>query len=192
MVMMYAGVDFRKYLRDNFSKLSFNDKLDKLNAIVRGLYSIHEEGLVHKDFHMGNMLRDEFHGIENIHITDLGLCRPANETNKEKVYGVIPYVAPEVLKGQSYSQASDIYSFGMVAYEVLTGLPPYMVYDNVKKHYTRKIDDSALKKEVRDRGLRPQFQVRVPQLLENLINECWDADPKQRPTAKELYCVLVD
>src|ERR1700761_1868825 len=43
----------------------------------------------------------------------------------EWLYGVLPYVAPEVLKGKEYTQASDIYGFGIIVYEVCTGLPPY-------------------------------------------------------------------
>jgi len=52
---------------------------------------------VHGDFHAGNILRNEV--ISDVYlITDLGLCKPANEKNKEEnVYGVLPYVAPEIL-----------------------------------------------------------------------------------------------
>jgi serine/threonine protein kinase len=60
-------------------------------------------------------------------ITDLGLCKPVNELSKEdKIFGVMPYVAPEVLRSQPYTQKADIYSFGIIAYEVLSGLPPYL------------------------------------------------------------------
>jgi serine/threonine protein kinase len=53
-----------------------------------------------------------------IYVTDLGLSRPVNAKKEEReVYGVLPYVAPEVLQGQPYTQASDVYSFGIVAYE---------------------------------------------------------------------------
>jgi serine/threonine protein kinase len=77
-----------------------------------GLKRIHQKGLIHKDFHSGNILTDSGDSL----ITDLGLCRPANYKKEEgKIFGVLPYIAPEVLKGKPYSQASDIYSFGIVA-----------------------------------------------------------------------------
>ncbi|CAI2201888.1 13213_t:CDS:1, partial [Funneliformis geosporum] len=119
---------------------------------------IHQKSLVHRDFHAGNILNNNV----NSFITDLGLCRPVNKENKEKnIYGVLPYVAPEVLKSKQYTSASDIYSFGIVAYEVLSGLPPY--YDLAH--------DGLLGLAI-CQGLRPQFKIKFPQLLEALINKC--------------------
>jgi serine/threonine protein kinase len=73
----------------------------------------------------------------------------------------MPYVAPEVLREKPYTQASDVYSFGIVAYEVLSGLPPY--YD--QEH------DIFLGVQI-CKGLRPKFKIKIPQLLEDLINRC--------------------
>ena len=115
--------NLRQYLSKNNKKLSLEDKFNQLVNIARGLKDIHQKNLVHHDFHSGNILK----GIEKTEclITDLGLCKPANETNEEKIFGVLPYVAPEVLQSQPYTQAADIYSFGIIAYEILSGLPPY-------------------------------------------------------------------
>jgi serine/threonine protein kinase len=142
------------------NKLSIRRKLNQLLHIAQGLKDIHQKNLVHRDFHAGNILK----GVEQTSclITDLGLCKSVNESSREeKIFGVMPYVAPEVLQGQSYTQASDIYSFGIVMAELLTGLPPY--YD--QKH------DVNLGVEI-CQGLRPQFQIKIPQLLEELINRC--------------------
>ena len=113
--------------------------------------------MVHRDFHSGNILSRG----SSCYITDLGLCRPANETSQEKIFGVLPYVAPEVLQSQPYTQASDIYSFGIMAYELLSGLPPY--YDRAHDMYLG-LDIC--------KGLRPQFNIKIPKLLEDLINQC--------------------
>jgi len=140
--------------------------------------------LIHRDFHPGNVLWS-YNNVLNtkFFITDLGLSRPANEKDKEgKIYGVLPYVAPEVLLEKGYTKSADIYSFGMVAYEVLSGLPPY--YDLPHDH--------LLGKEICCKGLRPQFQIKIPQLLEDLIKRCWNANPSERPTANELHEVLTD
>jgi len=75
---------------------------------------------------------------------------------------VFPYVDPEVLRGGKYVQASDIYSFGIVAYEILTGFSPYkeMPHD---LYLAIKICQ----------GLRPNLNVvPVPQLLKDLIKRC--------------------
>jgi serine/threonine protein kinase len=51
-------------------------------------------------------------------ITDFGLSHPANHQKQEgQIFGVLPYIAPEVLRGRPYTKKADIYSFGIVAYE---------------------------------------------------------------------------
>ena len=68
------------------------------------LYEIHEKKLIHKDLHLGNIKK-----ARKLVITDLGLCRPVSiEATKKGVYGVLPYMAPEILRGQPYSLASNI------------------------------------------------------------------------------------
>ena len=115
----------RQHLNNNFNSLDWKKKLCNLYRITIGLKDIHDKGLIHQDFHGGNMLCDNTYP----YITDLGLCKPANVKSSQggdkKIYGVLPYVAPEVLRGKEYTQASDIYGFGIIAYEVCTGLPPY-------------------------------------------------------------------
>jgi len=161
MVMQYMPEgNLRHYLSSKNRELSLQDKFSQLLHIAQGLKDIHAKNLVHRDLHSGNILK----GIEKTAclITDLGLCKPTSELGKEeKVYGVLPYVAPEVLQSQPYTQASDIYSFGIVAYEVLSGLPPY----HNKSH------DQFLGLSI-CQGLRPHFQIKIPFLLENLINRC--------------------
>jgi len=156
IVMDYMeGGNLRQYLISK--KLNFSDKLQRLFNIVQGLKNIHQKNLVHRDFHSGNILNSGTHSF----IADLGLCRPVNEIGNDKVYGVLPYVAPEVLRDKKYTQAADIYSFGMIAYELFSGLPPYCDY----------VHDSALALRICE-GLRPKFQIKVPQLLVDLIEKC--------------------
>ncbi|GBC49633.1 kinase-like domain-containing protein [Rhizophagus irregularis DAOM 181602=DAOM 197198] len=91
----------------------------------------------------------------------------------------IPYVAPEVLRGKEYTQASDIYGFGIIAYEICTGFPPY--YDIAH--------DEFLAMKI-CKGLRPRSNYKIPQLIFDLINQCWDADPLKRPKANKLRELL--
>ncbi|POG67863.1 kinase-like domain-containing protein [Rhizophagus irregularis DAOM 181602=DAOM 197198] len=182
MVIEYAkDGSLRQYLNNRFNSIKWVDKLGYLVDISRGLNSIHEKGLIHHDFHCGNMLRDGNYTI----ITDLGLCQPANvkssqiNKNEKQVYGVLPYVASEVLRGGEYTQESDIYAFGIIAYEVCTGLPPY--HDIAH--------DKFLAISI-CQGLRPKSNYKIPQLILDIIKQCWDADPLKRPKAREL-CDLV-
>jgi len=98
------------------------------------------------------------------HITDLGLSKPVNEAQtKDKVYGIMPYMSPEVLKGERYTPAADIYSLGMVMHEMITGLPPY----------AEQAHDVNLALMILQ-GERPQFpdQVKYPPLLVDLVKRC--------------------
>jgi serine/threonine protein kinase len=130
-------------------------------------------------FIVGNILNyNEF-----TFITDLGLCRPANvitsQNECKELYGVLPYVAPEVLRGKKYTQESDIYGFAIIAYEVCTGLPPY--HDIAHDKF---LAISICK------GLRPKSNDKIPQLILDIIKQCWDADPLKRPKANGLCDLL--
>src|SRR6516162_4079590 len=137
--------------------------------------------LIHRDFHCGNILS---FGSDYFSITDLGLCKPANKKSEEtgkQIYGVLPYVAPEVLRGKEYTQKSDIYGFGIIAYEVCTGYPPY--------HDVGHEENLAIRI---CKGQRPNSNYKIPQLILDIIKKCWDADPLKRPNASELEKLFGD
>ncbi|GES73279.1 kinase-like domain-containing protein [Rhizophagus clarus] len=151
-------------------------KLGILYNISSELYKIHGKGLIHRDLHIGNIVCNSLPCI-----TDMGLCKPANYhelNNKEKKgpYGVESYLAPEILRGENYTQASDIYSLGIIIYEVISELPPY---------YNISTRDRILAVEICE-GLRPEFNIKVPQLILHLIKRCLDADPLNRPSTSEI------
>src|ERR1700722_5588462 len=77
MVMEYAeNGNLRRKLNKDFNLLSLSDKFQILQTIAEGLSNIHKKGLTHQDFHSGNILH---YAAIGICITDLGLCKPANE-----------------------------------------------------------------------------------------------------------------
>ncbi|GES82220.1 kinase-like domain-containing protein [Rhizophagus clarus] len=182
MVMQYANIgSIRKLLNMKFKELDWKEKLDILRSVAYGLALIHKEGLMHKDFHSGNFVGTSLFGNfkHEYYITDFGLCRPIGFHNS-KIYGVLPYVAPEVLRGGNYTQASDIYSFGITMTEVLTSYPPYYNIPH-KERLAVYICQ----------GLRPKIsRSEVPQLLLDMVNRCLDAEPQKRPSAKKLYRIL--
>ncbi|RIA91136.1 kinase-like domain-containing protein [Glomus cerebriforme] len=114
MVLQYAkNGSLRNYLDKSYNKLNWKKKIGNLFDIAHGLAEIHKIGLIHRDLHIGNLLHNGY-----THITDMGLCKPADynsiENTKKSVYGVLPYIAPEILRGQNYTKAADIYSFGII------------------------------------------------------------------------------
>jgi serine/threonine protein kinase len=77
---------------------------------------------MYKDFHSGNILLDSAF----TYISDLGMCQPVNSKMVEGgIYGVLPYMAPEVLRGHQYTKESDLYSFGIIMNEFMSEEIPY-------------------------------------------------------------------
>src|ERR1041384_1836906 len=99
IVMRYANDgSLRKYL-PSVIKFNWLTKLELLRDIISGLKGLHNSDLVHNDLHDGNILMNGSFAW----ISDLGLCKPisyynSSSKNKNDVYGVLPYIAPEVLR----------------------------------------------------------------------------------------------
>ncbi|CAI2184795.1 14646_t:CDS:2, partial [Funneliformis geosporum] len=135
--------------------------------IADGLSRIHKKSIIHRDFHSGNILIED----NDSKIGDLGLSKSATEADDNETYGIIPYMAPEVLQGQKYTKASDIYSFGMIMWECMTGRRPF--WD--RSHDTELIIDIC-------DGLRPPtVDIVAPEGYIEIMKECWDPDQSKRP-----------
>jgi serine/threonine protein kinase len=180
MIMDFADKgNLRSHLSNNFNNILWKDKIYLLCNITEDLKNLHELGYFHKDFHSGNILQIEYNN--NSYISDFGLSGPANEQKSDdKVYGVLPYIAPEVLNGEPYTSAADIYSVGVIMAELSSGKPPF--YN--KKH------NLNLALEICN-GLRPEFGKGTPDFYKKLAYKCMDANSSERPTAKELYEIFV-
>ncbi|RHZ71354.1 hypothetical protein Glove_259g6 [Diversispora epigaea] len=181
MVLEYAkDGNLREYLKINFNNISWFQKLFNLTVLSSRLMNIHEEDIVHHDFHPGNILSDGFNYSDNLQISDFGLSKLIGTNpicpEKKNVVGVLPYIAPEVLSGdEEYTKAADVYSFGIISYEIVTGFPPYPDIPH-NKDLAMKICN----------GLRPKIPFRTPKLITIMIMRCWDARVTHRPTFKEL------
>ncbi|RGB27753.1 hypothetical protein C1646_673750 [Rhizophagus diaphanus] len=107
-----------------------------------------------------------------IYISDLVMCQLANNeerSDKKDVYGVLPYMTPEVLRGYQYIKAADIHSIGIIMNKLLSEEIPF---NNIPHDYTLAVEIC--------KGFRPKIS-------EDLIMKCRDAEAKNRPNAKELY-----
>ncbi|RHZ74061.1 hypothetical protein Glove_227g158 [Diversispora epigaea] len=180
MVLYYAkDGNLREYLKINFNNINWKQKLYNLYHLSEKLKNIHKLDIIHQDFHPGNILSGNFENYMDI--SDFGLSKliGANPNNPEKknIFGVLPYIAPEVLSGEKeYTKAADVYSFGIIAYEIVTGFPPYPDIPHDK--------DLAMKI---CNGLRPKIPFHIPKLITRIIMRCWDARVTNRPTFNELY-----
>src|ERR1051325_4683213 len=111
MIVRYCkSGNLRDYLNQSENCIMYcQPKINHLYRIARGLLVIHEAGKVHRDLHSGNILFDT---LDHSCISDLGLCQPTNnkeQSTKKGAYGVLPYMAPEVLCGYQYTKAADVY-----------------------------------------------------------------------------------
>ncbi|RHZ76555.1 hypothetical protein Glove_196g36 [Diversispora epigaea] len=170
--------NLRDFLEQNKS-LPWIERLWLLNSFIRGLKVIHSKGFIHRDIHPGNLMITEIQNNSKykfIRLGDLGLCRLANETSSSGAYGVLPYIAPEVLNKYQYSQASDIYSVGIIMWVISTG----------KRPFSNRAYDSELTADIFN-GLRPKIDKSTPQCYIELMEKCWLKDPSERPSAETIY-----
>ncbi|EXX54375.1 kinase-like domain-containing protein [Rhizophagus irregularis DAOM 181602=DAOM 197198] len=117
--------------------------------------------------------------VDIVYISDLGLCQPAESFLKDKLYGVMSFMAPEVLRGKPYTPASDIYSFSMIMWEFTSGVPPF----NNRAH------DIQLSLSI-CKGERPEIIESTPQCYVDLMKKCWDEDPLKRPSSEEVLDII--
>jgi serine/threonine protein kinase len=92
------------------------------------------------------------------------------------VYGVLPFIAPELLKNKPYTMASDIYSFGTIMWELIVGKEPF----------TDRAHDEKLATEICKKGLRPEIPSDIPECFTKLLRQCWNPNPFKRPCANIL------
>ncbi len=142
--------------------------MDVVAQVAAGLQVAHADGLVHRDIKPANLLLDP---TGQVKITDFGIAYAAGSspvTRTGMVVGTPAYLAPERVSGASATTATDLYSLGVVAYECLTGAPPF----------------SGAPVEVavahRDRPL-PELPLAVPAEVARLVAELTAKDPAARP-----------
>jgi serine/threonine protein kinase len=173
----YDKGDLIHYLSNDFYNISWETKLDKLVSIINGLSDIHKTNIIHRDLHSGNIFFDD---DDNVYIGDLGISKSATEfADNNENYGIIPYMAPENFQGQKYTKASDIYSFGMIMWEFMTGRRPF--WD--------EIHDTELIINICD-GLRPPVITNAPNGYIELMKTCWHSDPEKRPTTANIRIII--
>ncbi|RIA81189.1 kinase-like domain-containing protein, partial [Glomus cerebriforme] len=152
-----------------------NDKYSNLYYISKSLLALHECDLVHKDLHSGNILLQS-HVLA--YISDFGLSQSTVEGSNiepNEIHGILPYIAPEVLRGEPYTKAADIYSFGILMWEMTSGIP---AFNDVSHDFHLSLNIC--------KGMRPCIIKDTEVEYVELMKRCWDPDPDKRPTAEEL------
>jgi hypothetical protein len=131
LVMQYvAGVDLARALR-SWKRMDLGRAASIIRQAGRALDAAHEEGVLHRDLKPSNiMLHTTRDGLEEVKLIDFGIAKlksplAAPGTNAPRLAGTVAYMAPEQLRAEPLSAASDVYSLGVIAYEMVTGRKPF-------------------------------------------------------------------
>jgi serine/threonine protein kinase len=165
-------------LRSLDSNYSLLDRLQRVAlGVAKGVEYLHQNGVILRDLKPDNVGFDE-DGTPKIF--DLGLAREVQTLNENEVAGSLRYMAPEIAKGNGAEFASDVYSYGVLLWELCTLEKPY-------KKFARR--DKFLKKVVFE-GWRPSLSSIQSPALRCLIHDCWQEDPKARPSFSRIIMLL--
>lgn len=166
---LIEGITLKQYINRR-GALSWKEALHFASQIARALTHAHEKGIIHRDIKPQNVmiLKDA-----NIKVSDFGIASLEN-TKKEadgQAVGSVHYIAPEQAKGYPADARSDVYSLGIVMYEMLTGTQPYdgkSPQEIAIKHITGEY--------VAPRKIRPD----IPEELERITMKAMNADIDKR------------
>ncbi|GES76548.1 kinase-like domain-containing protein [Rhizophagus clarus] len=175
LVMIRMVTDLRTYLKQYHNDLTWNKRIQIAFDIIDGIDSIHREKAIHRDLHSGNILLEY---NQSFCISDLGFCGPVDKP-LNSVYGNLPYIAPEVItsNGEKYTYASDIYSIGILLWEISSGQPPFADFDYNYDLAMKIVEE-----------MRPIIiSETIPLEYEKLMKQCWNADLTKRPDASTLW-----
>ena len=183
LVMEYIeGISLRTYM-DKRGKLDLEEVLSFSEQILAALEHAHSRGVVHRDIKPQNILVLKG-GL--VKVTDFGIAKmPEKNRGKtvtDSAIGTVYYISPEQAAGKSTDTRSDLYSFGVMMYEMATGELPF--------------DDerpiSVLMMQIHDRPLPPrQINKKIPRGLERLILTTMEKDPRRRyQNAKDIFCQI--
>ncbi|KYQ92009.1 ankyrin repeat-containing protein [Tieghemostelium lacteum] len=179
---LYQVLHQEKFTWDRFFSVS--------HQLLKGISCLHlsQPQIVHRDVKTLNFLVSKDYRIK---VADFGLSRfntKSNQMTLNKTRGTSAYCAPEVFQGQEYSEKSDVYSLGVVFWELVYSvinqryLHPYGEYKN--------LNEFQIMLYTANHNLRPTIPPTCPQSLRSLISSCWDRDPTNRPTCSQAIVIL--
>jgi serine/threonine protein kinase/Flp pilus assembly protein TadD len=176
----YEGETLKKKIAQGL--LAVDDSVNIARKIARGLSKAHGEGMVHRDIKPANLMMTN-EGV--VKIVDFGLAKLAGRTKVTKTgttVGTLAYMSPEQTKGEEIDARSDIFSLGVVTYELLTGHLPFRGEHEAAVSYAVVNEDP-----IAPRVLRPA----IPEALERVVMRCLEKDPEKRfQSAEEVAAEL--
>jgi hypothetical protein len=170
--MEYIDGEDLASLMKRIGHLSNEKALDIARQLVAGLSVAHERGVLHRDLKPANIMLD---GHGRVRITDFGLAiAVGDESQAEEIAGTPAYMAPEQLAGKGATVRSDIYSLGLILYEIYTGKKAFKAKTLAELREQKETQTPRAPSEIRE-GIDP--------VVERLIQRCMEKDPNARPAS---------
>ncbi len=179
IVMEYVPGKTLKQLITQRGSIPIDEAVNIMKQLVSAVSHAHKMGIIHRDIKSQNVLvKDD----GTVKLSDFGIAYTGDSlglTQKETVMGSVHYIAPELAQGQTASAQSDIYSLGIVFYELLTGDVPYhgdSVMEIVLKHLHNDVPSVR------------EYNSLIPQSIENIVIKATARDKDLRyKSALEMY-----
>ena len=178
IVMEYVdGLNLKEYIQEKYP-IPYHKVIDIMSQVLSGVEYAHSKGIIHRDLKPHNILLNQ---KEQVMITDFGIAVALTEnsiTQTNSLLGSVQYISPEQAKGSISSVKSDIYSLGIILFEMLSKEVPFDGESAVSialQHFQKEIP-----------SLRT-FDPDLPQALENVVIKATAKDPRHRySTAAEM------
>lgn len=172
MVMEYVdGMTLKQYIQLHAPPIEVEEVIDIMTQITSAISHAHDNGLIHRDIKPQNILIDPYGQVK---VTDFGIAVALSATaltQTNSVLGSVHYLSPEQARGGKANRKSDIYSLGIVLFELLTGNLPFSGQSAVSV---------ALKHLQSATPSVKEFNPRIPQSVENIVLKSTTKDPFHR------------
>ncbi|KAJ4962265.1 hypothetical protein NE237_022204 [Protea cynaroides] len=141
--------------------------------VSKGMNYLHQNNIIHRDLKAANLLMDE---NEVVKVADFGVARVQTQTGVMTAEtGTYRWMAPEIIEHKPYDHKADVFSYGIVLWELLTGKIPYEFLTPLQAAVG-----------VVQKGLRPTIPKNTHPKLVELLERCWQQDPSLRPDFSEI------
>ena len=181
----------RKELDDNYGDHPMEIELQVKYALhaAKGMRHLHRINRMHRDLKCDNLLVNNL-GI--VKVADLGCTKIAPKISEDesgsvrgtRAIGTAFFRAPEIFRGEAYSVAVDVYSYGITLRELMTAKHPYF------EKFEQGLTSQEILNKIVQSEVRPEFSVHCDSNLIKLAKRCWNENPSERPTFEEIVPLL--
>ena len=173
----YSNGNLIEFLKKQDNKIKLSFIISILIDITEGMKFLHSLNIIHRDLKPANILiHSDFHAS----ITDFGTSRVFKDRMSPTI-GTTMYMAPDLVESNQYTKKCDVYSFGILFWEILERRIPFPSL--------QPIDIISIVKS----GVRPKFLIdKIPKFIQNFIELCWHSSPDIRPSFDDISIQLIE